>query len=141
MSPRPAGQVSPCTPADARARLRRARSFITGAELVLEMGDDDDLDLPAVAAALVVLAGIAASDAACCSALGQYLRGQDHQQAERLLATVAPDGAKMAKDLRRLLDRKDNAHYGSISTTLAEANDMLTWATRLVSAAERVLTR
>lgn len=141
MSPRPGGRVSPCTPADARARLRKAQSFITGAELIVEMSDDADLDLPAVAAALAVLAGIAASDAACCSALGQYARGQDHRQAERLLATVTPDGPQMAKDLKRLLDRKDNAHCGFISTTLAEASEMLAWAVRLVSSAERVLIR
>jgi len=105
------------------------------------MGEDADLDLPAVTAALAVLAGIAACDAACCSALGQHFRGQDHRQAEQLLAGVRPDGTQMVKDLRRLLDRKDNAHYGSISTTDKEARDMLQWAGRLVTGAQRVLSR
>lgn len=141
MSPRAGSRVTPCTAADARARLRKAESFLTGAELVLETGDDADLDLPAVAAALAVLAGIAASDAACCRALGEYPRGQDHQQAVRLLATVTPKGTQMAKDLKRLLDRKDNAHYGVISTTDNEARDMLTWAQRLVVAARIVVQR
>lgn len=40
----PGGRVTPCTPADARARLRRAQSFVTGAELVLELGEDTDLE-------------------------------------------------------------------------------------------------
>lgn len=141
MSPRPTGRVASCTPADARSRLRKAQSFLTGAELIVELGDDVDLDLPAVAAALAVLAGIAASDAACCSTLGEYSRGPDHREAERLLATVHPEGPQMAKDLKRLLDRKDNAHYGFISTTAAEAGDMIAWAARLVASAERVLTR
>jgi hypothetical protein len=141
MSPRAGSRVTPCTASDARARSRKAESFITGAELVLEMGDDADLDLPAVAAALAVLAGIAAADAACCSALGEHARGQDHQQAVRLLGTVAPNGTQMAKDLKRLLDRKDNAHYGVITTTENEARDMLTWAQRLVTGARAVVRR
>ena len=141
MTARAGGRVTPCTPADARARLRRAHSFVTGAELVLELGEDTDLDLPSVAAALSVLAGIAAADAACCSALGERSRGQDHRQAEQLVATVLPHGPQMAKDLKRLLERKDNAHYGVIGTNQKEARDMLGWAKRLVGDAQRVLDR
>ncbi len=141
MTPRATGRVTACTTADARARLRKAQSFVTGAELVLELGEETGLDLPAVAAALSVLAGIAAADAACCSALGERSRGQDHRQAEQLVATVLPHGPQMAKDLTRLLERKDNAHYGVISTTEQEARDMLGWAKRLVGDAQRVLDR
>ncbi len=144
MSPRAGSRVTPCTPADARGRLRKAESLITGAELVLEAGDDANLDLPSVAAALAalaVLAGIAASDAACCSALGEHSRGQDHQQAARLLATVSPHGTRMGKDFKRLLDRKVNAHYGFMSTTESEARDMLAWAQRLVTDARSAVQR
>jgi hypothetical protein len=56
------------------------------ADLVL--GDDSDLATPSVAAALAVLAGIAASDAACCARLGRRPRGQDHATATTLLRTV-----------------------------------------------------
>ena len=141
MTSRAGGRVTPCTTADARARQRKAQSFATGAELVLELGEDTGLDLPAVAAALSVLAGIAAADAACCSAQGERSRGQDHRQAEQLVATVLPNGPQMAKDLKRLLERKDNAHYGVISTTEKETRDMLGWAKRLVGDAQRVLDR
>ena len=143
MTSRAAGRVTPCTPAAARARarLRKAQSFVSGAELVLELGEGTGLDLPAVAAALSVLAGIAAADAACCSALGERSRGQDHRQAEQLVAAVLPHGPQMAKDLKRLLERKDNAHYGVISTTEKEARDMLGCANRLVGDAQRVLDR
>ena len=61
MSPRTSTRTAPCTPADGRARLRKAQSFVTGAELALGVGDDPVLDLPGVAAALAVLAGIAAA--------------------------------------------------------------------------------
>jgi hypothetical protein len=54
---------------------------------------------------------------------------------------VLPHGPQMAKDLTRLLERKDNAHYGVISTTEQEARDMLGWAKRLVGDAQRVLDR
>ncbi len=64
MSPRASARTAPCTPADARARLRKAQSFVTGAELALGVGDDPLLDLPGVAAALAVLAGIAAAEGA-----------------------------------------------------------------------------
>ena len=141
MSSRSGGRVAPCTPADARARLRKAQSFITDAELVLELGDQTGLDLPAVGAALSVLAGIAAADAACCSVLGERSRGQDHRQVEQLVATVLPHGPQMAKDLRRLLERKDNAHYGVISLTENEARDMVGWAKRMVGDGQRVVHR
>ena len=54
---------------------------------------------------------------------------------------MLPHGPWLAKDLKRLLDRKDNAHYGVISTTEKEARDMLSWAKRLVGDAQRVLDR
>ncbi len=49
------------------ARLAQAKKFAEVAALCV--GDPSDDTLPQVAAALAVLAGIAASDAACCIAL------------------------------------------------------------------------
>lgn len=40
---------------------------------------------------------------------------------------------------KRLLMKKDNAHYGVIATTGAEATVMLTWAQRLVAQAGSVV--
>lgn len=141
MSPRGHGRTVTCTAADARARLRKAQSFLTGAELALELDDDPRLDLPGVAAALAVLAGIAAADAACCAALGERSRGQGHQEAVALVSTVRPHGVQMARDLERLIQKKDNAHYGVISTTAADAQSMLSWAQRLITCAGAVLAR
>jgi len=81
---------------------------VTGAELALGVGDDPLLDLPGVAAALAVLAGIAAADAACCAALGERSRGQAHQEAIALVRTVRPHGVQMGRDLERLIQKKDN---------------------------------
>lgn len=54
---------------------------------------------------------------------------------------MLPHGPQMAKDLKRLLERKDNTHDGVIGTTEKEARDMLGWAQRLVGRAQRVFDR
>jgi len=119
--------------------LRKAQSFVTGAELALGVGDDPLLDLPGVAAALTVLAGIAAADAACCAAFGERSRGQGHQEAIALVRTVRPHGVQMARDLERLIQKKDNALYGMISTTDTETRAMISWAQRLITCASAIV--
>lgn len=136
MSPRQGGRTQDCSRQEARTRLNHARAFADTAELVLDADDDPSLN---VSASLAVLAGIAASDAACCAALGERHRGQDHHAAVALLQTVAPSGQVMSKDLARLLDLKDNAHYGILYVSEARARQAVRWAQRMVTAAERVV--
>ena len=130
MSPR----QQACRRDDARSRLADARSMMVVADLVI--GDDT---IPGVAGALAVLAGIAASDAACCAVLGRRHRGPNHREALKLLETVEPDGRAMATDLRRLLGRKDDAHYGVGALAAGEERRMVEWAHRLLSNAEATL--
>jgi hypothetical protein len=99
-----------CSKDQARSRLGHARKFLEVAEMTA--GEAGDVEYASAAAALAVLAGIAASDAACCAALGRRSRGQDHQQAAKLVEQVAPGGPRAAKSLRRLLNLKDEAQYG-----------------------------
>lgn len=132
------GRTSSCSAAEARTRLEQARAFLEVAELVL--GGEDDLATPQVAAALAVLSGIAASDAACCARIGVRSRSQDHRTAIALLATVEPNGTDMAKDLRRLLDMKDNAHYATIMVGEGPAGKAVEWARRLYDAAVTAIT-
>ena len=47
------------------------------------------MEYASAATALAVLAGIAASDAACCAALGRRSRGQNHRQATELVEQIA----------------------------------------------------
>lgn len=104
------GRTQPCSAAEARARLDHARKFLEVAELTAS-----EREIAAsgnVAGALAVLAGIAATDAACCKALGVRSRGQDHRQAADLVEQIEPSGKDAAKALRRLLDHKDAAEYG-----------------------------
>lgn len=137
MTARSKSSTSPCGRTDARTRLAQAKKFLDVAQsCVNDMSDDS---LPQVAAALAVLAGIAASDAACCARLLQRPRGQDHREAEALVATIHPDGDKMAKDLGRLLNEKDNAHYGTMLVSHSTAKKMIGWAERLIGLAEVAL--
>lgn len=137
MSPRPSGRTHPCNRADALIRIAHARAFLDTAHLVAS--DDDDLATHNVATALAVLAGIAASDAVCCAALGLRSRGQDHHQACDLLAQVEPDGRRLANDLSRLLDLKDGSHYGTVYVTQSKAVAAMRQARRLVAAGEALL--
>ncbi|MFI5732508.1 hypothetical protein ACIA49_20470 [Kribbella sp. NPDC051587] len=117
-------------------RLHQARAFLDAADLVgLE---EDDLATDNVVAALSVLAGIAAADAACCAALGQRSRGQDHRQAIKLVEQAGADGKVMATALRRLLDVKDGAHYGMVYVTGEQAKAAFRNATKLVDGAGKL---
>jgi hypothetical protein len=133
---RAVGGTSPCGPTDARSRLEQAKSYISVAELVL---GDQSAAMPNVAAALAVLAGIAASDAACCARLKLRSRGQNHSDAVPILESVDPGGKQMAADLKRLLDVKDDAHYGLTFISAGEAKKMVVRAARLVGNAEKAV--
>lgn len=137
-------RTADCSRSDARARLKRAREFLAVAELVLgereaSSIDDDDLNLSGVAAALAVLAGIASADAATCFRLGLRSRDQDHRRAAELVTGVAPDGDQMQRDLNRLLNLKDGAHYGVLGIADSDAAKAVEWAKRMVTTAQRVM--
>lgn len=121
-----------------RIRLEQARKFLEVAELAAT-----EAELPSslsVSAALAVLAGIAASDAACCAALGRRPRGRDHREAIPFVAQV-DGGKKSAADLRRLLDLKDTAHYGLIYVSRPRLTSALSQARRMTEFAATVVPR
>ncbi|WP_327638168.1 hypothetical protein OHB24_07280 [Kribbella sp. NBC_00482] len=133
----PTGRAQECNRAQAAVRLNQARAFLEVAELV--GAEDDELANDNVAAALAVLAGIAAADAACCGTLGQRSRGQDHRQAIQMVAQAGPDGKALSQALRRLLDIKDGAHYGMIYVGAAKAKAAIRNARTLVDGAAKLL--
>jgi hypothetical protein len=139
MSGRGATRTQPCSIAQARTRLAHARKFLEVAELVA--GEAGDVEYASAAAALAVLAGMAASDAACCVALGRRSRGQDHLQAIELVEQVAPGGAQAAKAVRRLLSLKDEAHYGLFDVGGRDLQAALRQAKTLVDFAGAVIQR
>lgn len=128
--------------ADARRRLATAKEFLEVAELVVDERDEDASPLYASAAAsLAVLAGIAAADAACCAALKERSRSQNHHDAEGLVAQIEPDGQQVARGFRDLINLKDKAQYGLLAVSQAELKTAMRKASRLVDFAEATLRR
>ena len=109
MNPRVPSRSAACGETEARERLNDARAQLQLAELTDRAARAEEIK---AAASCAVLAGIAASDAACCKALGQTNRSQNHQDALALLRQVSPGGPDAAKKLGRLLALKDQAQYG-----------------------------
>lgn len=138
MSPRRGTRTQACGPREARTRLASAEKFLDVARLI---DGEPEPAFWSVAASLAVLAGIAASDAACCSALGRRSRGDDHHDAEGLLATVLPDGREASAALRRLIELKDKAQYGIIHVSKADLKTALKQAERMIAFANDVLDR
>jgi hypothetical protein len=101
--------TQPCGKAEARTRLDDARQQRAYAEL----HDKDSKPAERKASvATAVLAAIAAADAACCHALGERSRSDDHRDAVNLVKQVAPGGPDAAARLHRLLSLKDESQYG-----------------------------
>jgi hypothetical protein len=109
------------------------------AELVA--GEGDDIEYSSQAAALAVLAGTAASDAACCKALGRRSRAPDHQEASKLVEQVSPGGKQAAKSLNRLLSLKDQAHYGLFDVGGGDLKSALRHANGMIEFAEKTMRR
>jgi len=81
-----------------------------------------------------VIAGIAASDAACALALGMVSAGA-HDQAVRLLARVS-GSTRAVGDLSKLVTIKTVAQYAGKSMAARQAADAITRALRLIAFAE-----
>ncbi|MDN5705076.1 MAG: hypothetical protein L0L17_01480 [Yaniella sp.] len=91
-----------------RGRIAKAEQFLQVADDARELAVAD-LEVADAAVTLYVHAGIAASDAICVQRLGKHSKGQDHQDAVALLATVDSDASIY---LNNLLAMKTRAGYG-----------------------------
>lgn len=98
-----------CGQAEAKIRLEDARQQLAYAEL---HGKDSKPSERKASVATAVLAAIAATDAACCHALGERSRSDDHRDAVKLVRQVAPGGDDAGNRLQRLLSLKDESQYG-----------------------------
>ncbi len=107
------------TPVDVRQRAGTAREHLQVAleRLALVDGKSDPSAEAQVAASNAISAGIAATDAICGAVLGERASDQDHRAAVDLLATVQPDGSKLAGKLRRILKDKSLLQYGGYCTS------------------------
>ena len=125
------GRTQRCGRAEARTRLQDAHVHLDLAEL---HGPASDPAARKAAISSTVLAGIAAADAACCAALGERSRSQNHRDATQLVRDVSPGGSDAAKHLARLLDVKDASQYGfedltgqRLTAALRQAHALVAW--------------
>ena len=103
------GRTTPCDDATRSGRLAKARQFAEAAETVTVVQDSPDQYVD-VLITLDVHAGIAAADVICCVRLGRHARGENHDDAIRLLEQL---DKKAAGSLGVLLRMKTRAGYGS----------------------------
>jgi hypothetical protein len=131
-------RTRPCGRADARKRLGDAEKYVEVADLV---AGEDSLESQNVAAGLAVLTGIAAADAACCSALGESSRGPDHRDAAGLLRQITPGGETAANHFERLVGLEDKAHYSFVNVSGQDRKAAIRRAEQLVDFAREVVER
>ncbi|GAA2219688.1 hypothetical protein GCM10010413_07960 [Promicromonospora sukumoe] len=132
MSPKHPPRTRSMSRGDVTVRAATARKYQDVAELVM---GEDSADRH-VAAGLAVLAAIAASDAICGATLRECARDQDHSRAADLLATVAPDGKELSVRLRKVLDEKTAAHYGTSFLSPQQSAYMVKHSRSLVDSME-----
>ena len=130
-----------CSPQQARQRAAIARAYLESSELINAERAELKDEYRSVAAGLAVLAGIAASDAICGRRLGKIHRGEDHRGATDLLRAAVPDGKGLAMKLARLLDMKDEVHYGIYFVSGRKAADAIRAARVLVDRAKTEVER
>ncbi|MGC2485496.1 MAG: hypothetical protein WA359_04540 [Acidimicrobiales bacterium] len=127
-----------CSDREARLRLKAARAYLEAAELILT---DAREEFASVAAGNAILAGIAATDALCGKGLGLRSRDKDHRQAAEPVKTASSRGTRHKTLLIRLLDVKDEAHYGFLDVSTSTATRAVNSARELVNAAIEFLQR
>jgi dihydropteroate synthase len=126
-------RTRPCNADIRQGRLCKAKHFVEAAELVREFADGDGSDADAYVT-LCVHTGIAAADAICCAGLGVHAKGENHNEAVGLLATVDNDAAK---HLAVLLGLKTKSGYGHTRATREECKRAGRAAEALVEKAQR----
>lgn len=118
--------------AQVRAYAAKAAEFTKAAAGALDAGHN------IAAASLAIHAGINAADAVCGARLGQRAAGEDHDQVLGLLSQAGPDGAEVARDLRRLLPLKTKTEYEPDDIAPSVAAKAVERAKRCSAVAQRV---
>jgi len=132
-----ATRVRECDEAFIKGRLNKAEQFLQSAVMIRDTADNE-AEFGDSLVTLCVHAGIAASDVICCKALGHFVQGDDHSQAIAELSKVAPDGRRLGKDLRALLQLKTRAGYGGPVVTAEQRKRAWRRAKSLVEAAREL---
>jgi hypothetical protein len=126
-----ASRLRPCDTATADGRLSKAKQFLEAATVLRDVSDNET-EVGDAFVTLCVHAGIAASDALCCRALGHHAQGDNHNEAIAELRKVDKD---LARDLQTLLGMKTRAGYSDTAVTANQRKRAFRSADRLVNAA------
>lgn len=130
-------RTNPCNTGILRGRLQKANQFIAAAEVVGDLADEHD-EVTDAYVTLCVHVGIAAADVICCARLGEYSRGENHDEAITLLTQADKGGAK---HLRTLLNLKTKAGYSHSPASTDEFKRAGRAAQALVERARRSVDR
>jgi HEPN domain len=132
--PRNTGQTVALSILEAVAHKHQAEEYLRAALYSLSVGDFN------AAAGASVDAGTNAADAVAGINLGQRWKGP-HDQAADFVAKALPEGREIARELRRLLPLKTQAHYEATTVSEAKARSAVAAAERAVAAAHRATAR
>jgi hypothetical protein len=124
-------RLRPCDGPIAEGRLSKARQFLDSATVLRDVSDNE-AEVGDAFVTLCVHAGIAASDALCCRALGHHAQGDNHNEA---IAELRKVDRELARDLQALLGMKTRAGYSDTAVTANERKRAFRAADRLVNAA------
>jgi cobalamin-dependent methionine synthase I len=118
---------------ESRAHLAKAREFLEAGVI------SRDLELFEAATSAAVISGINSKDAICLRLVGVTRRSENHTDAVAELKAVGPAGARLAPTLSRLMRLKTKAQYQAASVAATDATKAVGWASRLVEAAEEIV--
>ena len=125
-------RTRPVADAQTRAYAGKAEEYADAAASELEAGRY------IAATSLAIHAGINSADAVCGARLGKRAAGDDHSQELTLLRQAGPDGATVAKELRRLLPLKTKTEYEPDDVAPGVAKQAVERARRCVGVARSV---
>ncbi|MDW3214766.1 MAG: HEPN domain-containing protein [Ilumatobacteraceae bacterium] len=125
-------RTKPVAAAQVRAYAGKAEEYADAAASEIEAGRY------IAATSLAIHAGINSADAVCGARLGRRAAGDDHSQVLALLREAGPDGARVEKELRRLLPLKTKAEYEPDDVAPGVAKQAVERAQRCVAVARSV---
>ena len=118
-------RTRPVSAAQVRSYAAKAREFAEAAVSDVRAGRN-------------IAATSLAIHAVCGARLAKRAAGEDHDQVLGLLGQAGPDGAEVARDLRRLLPLKTKAEYEPDDIAPSVAAKAVERAQRCAAVAERV---
>ena len=129
--PRPL-RTKPVSGAQVRAYAGKAQEYADAAANELEAGRF------IAATSLAIHAGINAADAVCGARIVKRSTGEDHDQVLNMLGDAGPDGAKVQRELRRLLPLKTSTEYEPDEVAAGVARKAVERSLRCVAVAQAV---